>query len=112
MRSAKRSSGRRTAEIPCDECHPHDIRFDIGHDGTRAQGAALPGVLALALYAISFALFLLTWLVMADYIVRSALFPSPVSVFRQAVALLRDGTLIENVGKVWVGSCLVFCLDR
>jgi ABC-type nitrate/sulfonate/bicarbonate transport system permease component len=70
----------------------------------------LPGVVALAPYAISLALFLLTWLVMADYVVRSALFPSPVSVFAEAITLLRDGTLVENVaqslGRIMLGFLL------
>ncbi len=76
---------------------------------TPKQGM-LPSVVAFAPYVISFALFLLTWLVMADYVVRSALFPSPVAVFGEAIVLLQDGTLVENVeqslGRIMLGFLL------
>jgi ABC-type nitrate/sulfonate/bicarbonate transport system permease component len=48
-------------------------------------------------YLLSFAALLLTWLVAAHFVVHSALFPSPISVFWKSIELLQDGTLEENV---------------
>jgi NitT/TauT family transport system permease protein len=57
------------------------------------------GAAALVPYLVSFAALLLTWLVVADFVIHSALCPSPVAVFWKALDLLADGTLEENVGQ-------------
>ncbi len=65
---------------------------------------------AIGPYLLSFAALILAWFVAADYIVRSALFPSPVSVFQKAVELIADGTLADNVedslGRILAGFLL------
>ena len=61
-------------------------------------------------YLASFAALLLVWMFAADVILRSALFPSPVSVFAEGFRLLADGTLLENagssVGRILIGFLL------
>lgn len=49
-------------------------------------------------YVASFATFLLVWHVASAYIYKSTLFPSPVTVFAKAIELIRDGTLLTNMG--------------
>lgn len=44
-----------------------------------------------------FASLFLTWHVVATYLVPSVLFPPPATVFLKAIALLQDGSLLQNV---------------
>jgi NitT/TauT family transport system permease protein len=48
-------------------------------------------------YAVSFAALLVIWHIVSVYIVRSTLFPAPITVFVQLAKLIEDGTLIENI---------------
>jgi NitT/TauT family transport system permease protein len=48
-------------------------------------------------YVISFAALFLTWHIAAVYVVKSVLFPSPVTVFAKAGQLIANGTLLENI---------------
>ena len=79
------SATRLSMPIIWSETRPWSLRRVIG----RAA--------AIGPYLLSFAALILVWFVAADYIVRSALFPSPVSVFQKAVELIADGTLADNV---------------
>jgi ABC-type nitrate/sulfonate/bicarbonate transport system permease component len=65
---------------------------------------------AIAPYIASFAMLLVVWHCSAEYLVRSVLFPSPLSVLRKTIELLSDGTLLENttasVTRVVLGFAL------
>lgn len=72
--------------------------------GLRKRGAALLP------YAVSFLALLVLWHLVAVFLVRSVLFPPPADVFAKAWMLLRDGTLVDNVGaslqRILAGFCL------
>ena len=59
------------------------------------MGAALLGG---APYVIGFCSLFLVWHVVATYVVASVLFPPPLAVLVRGVAMLRDGSLEENIG--------------
>lgn len=53
--------------------------------------------LAIVPYVISFAALFLTWHLAAVYVVKSVLFPSPITVFAKGANLIANGTLLDNV---------------
>jgi NitT/TauT family transport system permease protein len=57
----------------------------------------LRGLTGVAPYALSFAALLIVWHVVSAYIVRSVLFPSPITVLGTLAKLIGDGTLIDNI---------------
>ncbi len=60
-------------------------------------GEALKSSTGVVPYLMSFAVLLVVWHVVAAYIVRSILFPTPLVVFADLVKLIEDGTLITNI---------------
>jgi ABC-type nitrate/sulfonate/bicarbonate transport system permease component len=52
----------------------------------------------IAPYLMSFAALLIVWHVVAVYIVKSILFPSPIAVSLELVKLIQNGALLENIG--------------
>jgi len=56
----------------------------------KASSGALP-------YAVSFGILLLIWHIVATFLVKSILFPSPISVAAELLKLIENGTLIENI---------------
>jgi len=61
-------------------------------------GDALKASTGVVPYLVSFAALLLVWHVVAVYVVKSVLFPSPIPVFIKLVEMIEDGSLLENIG--------------
>jgi ABC-type nitrate/sulfonate/bicarbonate transport system permease component len=61
-------------------------------------GDALKASTGVAPYLVSFAALLLVWHVVAVYVVKSVLFPSPIPVFIKLVEMIEDGSLLLNIG--------------
>jgi ABC-type nitrate/sulfonate/bicarbonate transport system permease component len=49
------------------------------------------------LYCVGFASLFVIWYIVAVYVVRSVLFPSPIPVFARAIVLIENGVLIEQI---------------